>query len=83
MLRAANACTVSGAGVTVLAGRSRLGAVASSALLAAGSLLTRFGVFYAGMASARDPKGHRRAAAGAPRQGAGGPRAVRHPLTAR
>jgi hypothetical protein len=30
--------------------------VASGALLAAGSLLTRFGVFDAGMASARDPK---------------------------
>ena len=32
------------------------GAVASGTLLAAGSLLTRFGVFEAGMASARDPK---------------------------
>jgi hypothetical protein len=30
--------------------------VASGLLLAAGSLLTRFGVFEAGMASARDPK---------------------------
>ena len=34
----------------------RVGAVASGTLLAAGSLLTRFGVFDAGMASARDPK---------------------------
>jgi hypothetical protein len=40
----------------VVAGRTRLGAVASGTLLAAGSLLTRFGVFDAGMASARDPK---------------------------
>jgi hypothetical protein len=56
LLRAAKACTVSGAGLTVLAGRSRLGAVASGTLLAAGSLLTRFGVFDAGMASAKDPK---------------------------
>src|SRR5215213_8614330 len=56
MLRAAKACTAAGAGLTVLAGRTRLGAVASGTLLAAGSLLTRFGVFDAGMASARDPK---------------------------
>ena len=32
------------------------GAIASGTLLAAGSLLTRFGVFDAGMASAKDPK---------------------------
>ena len=56
MLRAAKACTVSGAGLTVLAGRNRLGQAVSGALLAAGSLLTRFAVFDAGMASARDPK---------------------------
>ncbi len=40
----------------VVAGRRRAGAVAAGALLAAGSLLTRFGVYEAGMASARDPK---------------------------
>ncbi|WP_324275610.1 hypothetical protein [Blastococcus brunescens] len=45
-----------GAGLTVVAGRTRVGAVTSGTLLAAGSLLTRFGVFDAGMASARDPK---------------------------
>jgi Polysulphide reductase, NrfD len=56
LLRAAKACTAAGAGLTVLAGRSRLGSVAAGTLLAAGSLLTRFGVFDAGMASARDPK---------------------------
>jgi hypothetical protein len=39
-----------------VAGRSRLGAVASGTLLAAGSLLTRFGVFEAGIASTKDPK---------------------------
>jgi hypothetical protein len=55
-LRAARACTVAGAGLTVVAGRSRPGAVVAGALLAAGSALTRFGVFDAGMASARDPK---------------------------
>ena len=40
----------------VAAGRNRAGAVVAGALLAAGSLLTRFGVFEAGMVSARDPK---------------------------
>jgi hypothetical protein len=55
-LRAAKACTAGGAGLTVLAGRTRLGAMASGTLLATGSLLTRFGVYEAGMASARDPK---------------------------
>ncbi|HLM07711.1 MAG TPA: NrfD/PsrC family molybdoenzyme membrane anchor subunit [Blastococcus sp.] len=56
LLRAAKACTTAGAGLTVVAGRSRVGSIASGALLAAGSLLTRFGVFDAGMVSARDPK---------------------------
>jgi len=56
LMRAAKAWTAAGAGLTVVAGRTRLGAIASGTLLAAGSLLTRFGVFEAGMASARDPK---------------------------
>jgi hypothetical protein len=56
LLRAAKACTASGAGLAVVAGRSRLGAIASGALLAAGSALTRFGVFEAGLQSAKDPK---------------------------
>jgi formate-dependent nitrite reductase membrane component NrfD len=56
LLKAAKACTAAGAGLTLVAGRSRLGQVASGTLLAAGSLLTRFGVFDAGMASAKDPK---------------------------
>jgi len=56
LLRAAKACTASGAALTVVAGRTRLGSVGSGTLLAAGSLLTRFGVFDAGMHSARDPK---------------------------
>ncbi|MEI4272838.1 NrfD/PsrC family molybdoenzyme membrane anchor subunit [Klenkia sp. LSe6-5] len=56
LLRAARACTTAGAvGAAVLGGR-RWGAVASGALLAAGSALTRFGVFDAGMASSKDPK---------------------------
>ena len=56
LLKAAKACTATGAALTVLAGRTRLGQVASGTLLAAGSLLTRFGVFDAGMHSAKDPK---------------------------
>jgi hypothetical protein len=40
----------------VLPGRSRLIAALSGAALLAGSALTRFGVFEAGRASARDPK---------------------------
>ncbi|MGY1635466.1 NrfD/PsrC family molybdoenzyme membrane anchor subunit [Geodermatophilus sp. SYSU D00742] len=56
LMRAAKACTAAGAALTVVAGRRRLGAVASGVLLAAGSLLTRFGVFEAGIASTKDPK---------------------------
>jgi hypothetical protein len=40
----------------MLAGRTRLGAVASSTLLRSASLLARIGVFDAGMASAKDHK---------------------------
>ncbi len=56
LLRAAKSCTAAGAVLTVVAGRRRPGAVVAGALLAAGSLLTRFGVFEAGVASAKDPK---------------------------
>jgi hypothetical protein len=56
LLRAAKACTAGGAGLTLLAGRSRLASVVAGALLATGSALTRFGVFEAGMASSKDPK---------------------------
>jgi Polysulphide reductase, NrfD len=56
LLRAAKAATVSGAGITALAGKTRVGAVLGGVLLGAGSLLTRMGVFEAGMQSARDPK---------------------------
>lgn len=55
-MRAAKGCTSAGLGLAVVAGRRRWGAVASGALLAAGSLLTRFGVFEAGIASTKDPK---------------------------
>src|SRR3954451_12981991 len=56
LLRAAKAATVSGAGITALLGRTRPGSAVGGVLLAAGSVLTRMGVFEAGMASAKDPK---------------------------
>jgi hypothetical protein len=56
-LKAAKALTVAGAmGAATLARRHRLGAALSGGALLAGSALTRFGIFAAGMASARDPK---------------------------
>jgi hypothetical protein len=55
-MKAAKLLTVAGAAGTLLAGRSRSAAVLSGAALLAGSVCTRFGVFEAGMESARDPK---------------------------
>jgi hypothetical protein len=45
-----------GIGAGLLARRSRTAAIATGAALPAGSAFTRFGLFEAGMASARDPK---------------------------
>jgi DMSO reductase anchor subunit len=56
LLKAAKACTVAGGALTLLARRSRLAAAAGGVLLAAGSALTRFGVFEAGVESTKDPK---------------------------
>ena len=56
LLRAAKTATVSGAAVTALAGRWRAGSVVGGTLLAAGSLMTRMGIFEAGVASTKDPK---------------------------
>jgi formate-dependent nitrite reductase membrane component NrfD len=56
LMRAATMLTVGGAAGTLLAGRSRTVAVLSGAALMAGSACTRFGVFEAGQASARDPR---------------------------
>lgn len=56
LMKAAMALTVGGAAGTLLAGRSRTVAVLSGAALMAGSACTRFGVFEAGQASARDPR---------------------------
>src|SRR6185437_4245685 len=57
LLTAARVLTVGGAlGAAVFGGRSRLAAAASGLALLAGSACTRFGIFEAGLASARDPK---------------------------
>jgi sugar (pentulose or hexulose) kinase len=56
-MRAAQVLSAAGAvGAAVLGGRSRLAAGISGAALLAASACTRFGVFEAGLASARDPK---------------------------
>jgi DMSO reductase anchor subunit len=57
LMRAAQVLSAAGAvGAAVLGGRSRLAAGISGAALLAASACTRFGVFEAGLASARDPK---------------------------
>jgi hypothetical protein len=56
LMKAAKALTAAGAAGTLLAGRSRTLAALSGAALMAGSACTRFGVFEAGQASAKDPK---------------------------
>ncbi|HEX2175995.1 MAG TPA: polysulfide reductase, partial [Nocardioidaceae bacterium] len=56
LMKAARAFTVAGAAGTLVGRRSRAVSVASGAALTVGSLLIRFGVFQAGMASAKDPK---------------------------
>ena len=48
--------TAAGLAVAVIAGRSKVGAPLAGLTLMAASALTRFGVFEAGRASARDPK---------------------------
>jgi formate-dependent nitrite reductase membrane component NrfD len=55
-IRAAKALTAAGAIGAVFAGGSRRGAAVAGGALMAGSLLTRLGIFEAGMASALDPK---------------------------
>jgi hypothetical protein len=56
-MRAAKGLGVAGAvGAALFGHRSRAAAVVSGAALLAGSACTRFGVFHAGVASAKDPK---------------------------
>jgi formate-dependent nitrite reductase membrane component NrfD len=57
LLRAAKLLTIGGAvAAATLGRRSRWGAVATGAALVAGSALTRFGIFEAGVVSTEDPK---------------------------
>jgi formate-dependent nitrite reductase membrane component NrfD len=56
MLRLSEALAVAGGIGTLLAGRRRSVAVAAGLALVAASALTRFGVFEAGIASAKDPR---------------------------
>jgi formate-dependent nitrite reductase membrane component NrfD len=57
LMRASKALTTAGAlGAALVGGRSRGAAAVSGLMLMAGSACTRFGVFEAGQASAKDPK---------------------------
>ena len=56
MMKASEVLTIVGLAGAVLAGRNRAAAALSGAALMAASALTRFGVFEAGRAGARDPK---------------------------
>ena len=56
LMRAARAGTAVASTLTVLGGRHRSVSVAAGLTYVAASLATRFGVFEAGLASARDPK---------------------------
>jgi formate-dependent nitrite reductase membrane component NrfD len=55
LLRLGEALTAAGAVTAQLAGRRRAVAAAAGLALLAGSACTRFGIFYAGVASAEDP----------------------------
>jgi hypothetical protein len=56
LMSTAKRLTGVGLGLALLGTRSRLARRASGAALLAGSVVTRFGIFEAGLASARDPK---------------------------
>lgn len=56
LLRAAEALTAAGAGLSLLGKRSRLAAGMAGASYIGAGLCTRFGVYAAGVASSRDPK---------------------------
>jgi len=56
LMEVAEVLTAAGLSGAVLAGRNRAAAAVSGAALVAASALTRFGIFEAGLASARDPK---------------------------
>jgi formate-dependent nitrite reductase membrane component NrfD len=56
LMEAAEILTAAGLSAAALAGRNRAAAALAGAALVASSALTRFGVFYAGRTSARDPR---------------------------
>jgi hypothetical protein len=56
VLRTARAATAVGAGLALVAGRSRAAAIAAGGCLTLGAIATRFGVFEAGRETARDPR---------------------------
>lgn len=56
LMRTARAMTAASAVVSLVAGRNRAVSVVAGTSYVAASLITRFGVFEAGLASARDPK---------------------------
>lgn len=56
MLKWSERLAVAGGLGTVLGGRNRVAAAASGVALLAASALTRFGIFEAGLASAKDPR---------------------------
>ncbi|MFE0024440.1 NrfD/PsrC family molybdoenzyme membrane anchor subunit [Amycolatopsis sp. NPDC059021] len=56
LLKAARGLTVAAAGLSLAARRSRFAAMASGAAYLAAGLCTRFGVYQAGVESAKDPK---------------------------
>ena len=56
LMRAAEVLAVGGAALAVAGRRSRLASAAAGACMVAGSALTRFGIFHAGVQSAEDPR---------------------------
>jgi DMSO reductase anchor subunit len=76
LLHAARACTVGGVGLALLGRRSRTLSAVGGAGLLAGSLLTRIGIYEAGVASSQDPEetslGQRARAQTSRAQGSGG-----------
>ena len=56
LLKGARALNVAGATLAVAGRRSRAASVLAGTALASASLMTRFGIFQAGLASAKDPK---------------------------
>jgi formate-dependent nitrite reductase membrane component NrfD len=56
LMHLARGLTIGGMAVSLLGRRSRLARAAAGTAYVAGSVVTRFGIFEAGLASARDPK---------------------------